>query len=378
MEQPRNTPRDDDTSKAKAKATHSIKTTRASDVKQQPITWIWDKRLAQGKMTILTGDPGLGKSQIAIDIVARITRGSNWCDGGIAPLGNCIILSAEDAADDTLCPRLEVAGANQDRVEIIESVVTQNGDRSFSLAHDLGALADTVKRIGNVSLIVIDPVTAYLGDKIDSHQTTAVRAVLEPLSRFAEQQRIAILAITHPPKATQSKAMHAFTGSLAFVAAARIALVALEEPDTERKLLLGVKNNLQRMPDGLGYHRVESTTSAGIVACHVLWDDHPVDITADEALHASPDNEGKLKKAELFLKTYLKGGPAPQQEILAQGKALGLSSRTLQRAKRNLDISSDKTDYESGWTWTLPRYDEGCQNAVPPRRQPLFGRKDAK
>jgi hypothetical protein len=170
IKEPRSTPHHDEDTAEKDQKTNSIKTIRASNVKQEPITWIWKKRLAQGKITILSGDPGLGKSQIAIDIVARITRGSKWCDGGMAPLGNCIILSAEDAANDTICPRLEVAGANLDRVEIIESVVTKDGDRSFSLAHDLGALTGTVKRIGNVSLIVIDPVTAYLGDKIDSHQ----------------------------------------------------------------------------------------------------------------------------------------------------------------------------------------------------------------
>jgi hypothetical protein len=106
-----------------------IKYVCAADVKQRPVIWIWKGRLAKGKMTILSGDPGLGKSQIANYMIACITKGDSWCDdGGIAAQGNCIVLSAEDADDDTICPRLEVAGANLGRVHIIKSVIKDGQD----------------------------------------------------------------------------------------------------------------------------------------------------------------------------------------------------------------------------------------------------------
>jgi putative DNA primase/helicase len=223
--------------------TNKINSIKASQIKRVPVEWIWDNRLAVSKLTLLGGDPGLCKSQIAIYAIAAITTGLQWCDGGTAPIGNCIILSAEDAANDTICPRLDPAGANSDRVHIIRSVSDKGVDRSFNLQNDSERLETMIEEIGDVRLIMIDPITAYLGDKIDSHQTTDIRAVLEPLARFAEKHKVAILAITHPPKAAQHKAINSFTGSLAFAAAARIVLIAIEEADSpmERKLLLGVK-----------------------------------------------------------------------------------------------------------------------------------------
>jgi len=117
----------------------------ASAVKQQPISWLWKNRLARGKITLLGGDPGLGKSQIVIDVIARISAGLPWPDGGTAPQGSCIILSAEDAAADVTCPRLELASADLSRVTIIQAVCERDGRRrSFSLQRDLDVLGDSV------------------------------------------------------------------------------------------------------------------------------------------------------------------------------------------------------------------------------------------
>ena len=114
-----------------------------------------------------------------------------------------------------------------------------------------------MNRFQTESELINLPSGRYMG-KIDSHRTTDVRAVLEPLDKFAETHNVAVLAITHPPKAVQAKALHAATGSLAFVAAARLAFLAIEEPETDRKLLLPVKNNLGPMALGLGYRLTES------------------------------------------------------------------------------------------------------------------------
>jgi hypothetical protein len=281
-----------------------------------------------------------------------------WPDGGFASCGNCIILSAEDAADDTICPRLEVAGADMSRVFLMRMAGKPGSKLTFSLAQDLPLLATAIEQLGNVTLLAIDPVTAYLGDKIDTHQTAAVRAVLEPLDAFAAQHRCAIVGVTHPPKAVQSKAINAFTGSLAFVAAARTAFVAIEEPETDRRLLLAVKSNVGPLPPGIAYRLKPARTPKGIEAIRVEWDTEPVDISANEAIHAAAEEGrrgGQRREAEEFLAAYLEAGPMPADKVRAAAEANGISERTLRRAKQSLRIVAEKADFQGGWTWRLPR-----------------------
>jgi AAA domain-containing protein/bifunctional DNA primase/polymerase-like protein len=330
----------------------------ASTFEQRPIDWIWKPRLARGKITLLAGDPGVGKSSLTTDIVARASTARMWPDNsGYASAGSCIILSAEDAANDTLCPRLAVAGADMDRVRIMR-MAGRPGTKSFSLATDLPLLAAAIERLGDVILLVIDPLSAYLGDKIDTHQTAAVRGVLEPLDAFAARYRCGILGVTHPPKAAQSKAINAFTGSLAFVAAARTAFIAIEEPETGRRLLLPVKSNIGPTAAGLAYRLEPTQTPNGIEAIRVLWDPEPVDVTANEAIAAAAEaarGSGQQSKAEEFLMAYLEAGPMPADKVLAAAEGNGISKRTLERAKGRLRVVSEKDTFRGGWTWRLPR-----------------------
>jgi putative DNA primase/helicase len=333
----------------------------ASDVQQCPVDWLWRNRIARGKQNLIGGDPGVGKSQIVIDMIARITRGSSWPDGGRAPLGNCMILSAEDKAKDTLCPRLDAAGADLSRVPIIQSVAEFDGKRrSFNLANDLELLARAVDKVGNVAMIMIDPVTAYLGGKVDSHRTTDVRAILEPLDRFADDHKVAIVCITHPPKAAQSKAINSFTGSLAFAAAARMAFVAIDDPEdplSGLQMLLPVKNNIGPMAPGLAYRRIGCVTEKGIQTTHVVWDPKPVKISANDAMRAADGGGGgkaARQEAEDFLKADLADGPKSALDLTETAKALGISERTLKRAPKDLGVVSEKPGYQKPWLWSLP------------------------
>ena len=144
---------------------YRLRVVRADTVKQEPIKWLWENRFARGKSSLIGGDPGQGKSQIVCDVISRITRGAPWPDGGgKALLGSCIILSAEDSAEDTIAPRLTAAGADLSKVYIMDAVeVVDGSSRSFSLATDLYQLAQLVEEIGDVVLIMIDPITAYHG-----------------------------------------------------------------------------------------------------------------------------------------------------------------------------------------------------------------------
>jgi predicted ATP-dependent serine protease len=240
---------------------------RMADIEAEAVQWVWPGRIARGKLTLIAGDPGLGKSQIAVDLIARITATEKYPDGVTAPSGSALILTAEDAAGDTVRPRLEAAGADLTRVYRLKAAVLREGVKTgvvtFSLQRDLAALTAKVREIGDVALVVVDPITSYMGDKIDSHRTTDVRAVLEPIAGWAEQNRIAVLGITHPPKAAPAKAIHALVGSIAYVAAARLVFLVVEEPETKRRLLLPVKNNLGALAPGLAYMLAQTLVGKG-------------------------------------------------------------------------------------------------------------------
>jgi len=344
--------------KDEAAVKNLLEFSRLDQVEPKRVEWLWENRLARGKLTLVAGDPGIGKSQISLDIAARISTGDSWPDGRRAPLGNVVILSAEDSSNDTLRPRLEAAGADLQRVHALQATIIEGKSVTFSLQAHLEMLGEKLAEIGDVALVDIDPITSYMG-KIDGHQTVDVRTVLEPLAAFAERHGSAVLAISHPPKATQSKALHAVTGSLAYVAAARMVFIAAREPQSERRLLLPVKNNLGEPAAGLGFSLGQRLVSNNILASHVLWDSAPVSITADEAVAAS-NNEGAsaMNEAMEFLREELAHGPQSTQDIKKAAASAGLSWATLRRAKETLEVRSSKAGITKGWAWELPRSEE--------------------
>ena len=338
----------------------------ASEIAPERVDWLWPGRIARGKHTCFAGEPGTGKSQLATDIEARITMGAEWpCGEGRAPQGSIIILSAEDGEADTIVPRLLAAGADLGRVHIISAVrIEDKGRRSFNLRADLDLLEQKVVELGDVGLIRIDPISAYLG-KTDSHNNAEVRGVLEPIAEMAERMRIAILSITHFSKtgaATMTKALHRFIGSIAFVGAPRAAFAVIEDSsDTERRLLLHAKNNLAAPPQGLAFRLKQTIVGdlgKGIVASRVEWEQEPVTVTADEALAAEAAgaaNTSSGVEAENFLQELLAEGPVPAKQVRADVDAAALSWSTVKRAKARLGIKAEKDGMDGGWSWSLPR-----------------------
>jgi putative DNA primase/helicase len=169
---------------------------RAADINPQPVLWLWPGRIARGKVTMLAGHPGLGKSQLALGIAAIVTSGGLWpVDRARAERASAIILSADDDPADTIRPRLEASGAGLERCHIIEATQDIGGDgrpqrRGFSLVDDLARLDAELRRLDDASLIIIDPITAYLG-AVDSHRNAEVRRLLAPLAELAAQRRVA-------------------------------------------------------------------------------------------------------------------------------------------------------------------------------------------
>src|SRR5262245_56076104 len=252
---------------------------RCADTEMTRVNWLWSNHLARGKLTMLCGDSTLGKSQISINLTAALTKTGEWPDGDPAPIGSVIILSAEDAINDTIVPRLAAAGADLNRVYCLKCVRVEGKAQSFNIQTNMHLIANKVRELGDVALVIIDPVTAYLGSEIDSHRISDVRAALLPLEKFAEEYDVAVLAISHPPKSPSTKALNFIAGSGAFTHAPRLTFMVIEDPELPgRNLLLAVKNTLGRKADGLGFSIVSPFVGPEqkILTSYVHWDDLPV------------------------------------------------------------------------------------------------------
>jgi hypothetical protein len=203
---------------------------KASAVVKRAVQWWWPGHLARGELEILTGIPDIGKSQIHCFYIAYMTTGRNWPNGAKGPRAcDVIMLTAEDNTAHTVCPRLAAAGADLDRVSILNKIRKDNKNRMFMLQEDLDVLEDILRSNPNVGLVTIDPITAYLGGKLDSHRATDVRNQLGPLKDLAESSNVAFSAITHPAKRPGPKALDHYIGSQAFIAAPRLGHIAIPE-----------------------------------------------------------------------------------------------------------------------------------------------------
>ena len=351
----------------------SLDSKRASAYQIRGITWFWPGRFALGKLGLLGGLPDKGKGLISADIIGRCTTGGEWpCKEGTAPKGNVIWFTAEDDIEDTVVPRLVAGGADVERVHIIGMAKNPDGSpRMFNLATDLPLLQSKIEEIGDVVLVIIDPVSAYLGvGKVNNSSTTDVRAVLAPLTKLAEEKKISIIGIMHfNKKADVTNAMLRIADSLAYVAAARHVYVVVDDAENDKaRLFVKAKNNLApdkhalRFMVGTQHVANDPDTNVEIWAPHVLWDSEHVEVTATEAMEAAEGGGGsaraRRKEAEEFLKSRLASGPVWVTEIEEEAKAqLICVTGALKRAKQDLRIKAwkehGKTD--GRWFWELPK-----------------------
>lgn len=340
-----------------------LQSRKAADIKPERVEWLWPGRLARGKHTCVAGEPGTGKSQLSIAIIAAITTGGDWpCGEGRAQLGSVIVLSAEDGAADTIVPRLIAAGADLTRVHIVSAVAEPNGRRGFNLQSDITLLEKKIAEIGDVVLVIVDPVSSYMG-KTDSHKNSEVRGVLEPLSDMADRTRTAILTITHFSKAgagNTTKALHRFIGSIAFTGAPRAAFAVIDDAEHEgRKLFLHAKNNLAPPPQGLAFRLEQTIVADNIVASRVWWESEPVTITANQALAAdATGTECKTEKEDAIdlLKAVLANGPMPAKEVEKMAREHAIGSKPLRSARETLKVKIDRDGFGLGSKslWSLP------------------------
>jgi hypothetical protein len=289
-------------------------------------------------------------------------------DEGYAPKGNVILLTAEDALDDTVAPRLEAAGADRARIEIVKMVREQGAGRMFSLHTDLAMLREKIVEVGDVVLVLIDPISAYLGvGKVDSYRTTDVRAVVGPLVNLAAELKVAMIGIMHfNKKLDVTNVLLRISDSLAYGATARHVYSVVNDPDNHRKLVVRAKNNLAASGAAqtlaFAFHSreigIDPSNNKPIVAPFIVWEDSHVDVTAVEAMQAANEFKSPTARdsARQFLHHLLANGPVASSEVDEAAKANGVCKRPLYRAKNDLNIiaKKDNSTPDGVWTWRLP------------------------
>ena len=322
-----------------------LKLIHMEDVVLKEVKWLWYPYIPYGKITIIEGDPGEGKTTLVLKLAAALSRGLPLpCDDDkeYEPI-HIIYQTAEDGIEDTIKPRLEKAGADCSMIRVIDET-----DKELSMTDDRleQAIIETKAR-----LIILDPIQAYIGATVDMHRANEIRPVLKHLGTIAEKHNCAIILIGHMNKASGSKSTYRGLGSIDIQATARsVLLVARLRDKPNIRIMAHDKSSLAPAGDAIGF---EMTEDNGMVCIG------PYDITIDELLSG---NEGRGKKkldiAENFIKEYFGSNKViPSNEIMMEAAKRSIKRNTLLSAKKKLGITSDKEKAEDGtiyWTWIMP------------------------
>jgi putative DNA primase/helicase len=339
-----------------------IITRRASDITPEPISWLWKYWLALGKLHIIGGVPEAGKTTLALAYAAIVSSGGTWPDGTLAAIGSVLIWTSEDDPADTLVPRLIRMGADLSRIEFIEEAIPPGAkSRPFNPATDMPGVVVKAKGIGDVALLILDPVVAAMPMTRNSHNGAETRNGMQPVVDFAKASDIAVIGIGHLTKGTAGKdPLERLNGSGAFGALPRLVMGAAKNEATgdgePERIMVRIKSNIGPSGGGFGYHIDTATLheNPAIEATRIVWE-LPLEGTALELMNAAEGETSKVSKldeAKRFLREALTKGERPQKEIKAYALGQGISWGTLKRASEGDEIGKRKDGF-GGWHWWL-------------------------
>lgn len=315
---------------------YELKLINMEDVKCENVEWLWYPFIPYGKITIIQGDPGEGKTTLVLQIIAKLTKGDAIINGESKEPINIIYQTAEDGLSDTIKPRLVVANADCSKVLVID-------DRETPLTMLDMRLEKAISETG-ARLVVLDPIQGFLGADVDMHRANEIRPVMKHIAEIAEKYRCAVILVGHMNKNSNGKSSYRGLGSIDFQAAARsVLIVGRVKGEPEIRVVCHVKSSLA--PEGKSI-AFKLDKEAGF-----QWIGE-YDVSVDDLLAA--DNRGqKLKEAKEFLKEILKSGSMTQKEISEEAENHGIKNKTLWNAKSDLKIESIKIGNQ--WFWMLPK-----------------------
>jgi len=331
----------------------------AAEIEPEPINWLWNNGLQVGVLNLLAGRSGGGKSTIAVSWCATVTRGGQWPDGHTCRTpGRTVYWSGEDGIKDTLLPRFIAADGDRAKMSFVEGVRTGEDKRPFDPAVDMPMLARAVEKLGDVRMIVLDPI-AVMVKGADSHKNVETRIGLQPFADLCASRGACGLGVHHFTKNTEGgDPLDRISGSLAFGALPRCGWVAakdLNAAEGARRLLIRVK--MSNGPDWGGFeYRLDRRELDGwpdITAQSVWWGD-ALEGTAKELLAQLETKPAAGSEAVAFLQSTLKDGPQMAVEVIASGKLQGLHERTLRRTLKKLGGLTEKASFNGPWLWQLP------------------------
>jgi DNA polymerase III delta prime subunit len=349
----------------------AVEIINGASIAPRSVAWLWPGWLAEGKLHILAGSPGTGKTTIAIALAAVLTSGARWPDSIRAPGGDVLMWSGEDDPEDTLLPRFLASGGDRSRIHFIRGMQEGKEWRPFDPSRDIPALIDAARRISLLRLLIFDSIVSAIAG--DSHKNAEVRRGLQPLVDFAAQAGCAVLGITHFTKGTIGREpIERVTGSLAFGALARLVMATAKPAGGEgKRRLVRAKSNIGADGGGFEYDLiVEPLTDHDFGAQRVFWG-NPLDGAARELLNDLEQLEessigGKHAEAEAFLREALGGGPTAVRDLKSAAQANCIGWRTVERAKGSLGIIAYKGGMKDGWLWRLPDVDPDGKSRTPP------------
>jgi len=324
---------------------------RLSEIQAAPVDWLWKPYLPTGMLVMLSGDPSSGKTYASLALGASFTVGRMPCCDVTCEPGDVVYLTVENSPAHVLKPRFDSLGGDPGRFHLLQGAIDEiEGEKSKFSAVSLSdvALLDETIQMTKARLVVVDPIQSYLGAGVDSHRSNETRPVLDGLARLAEKHFCCILLVRHISKASTNRAIHRGLGSIDFTGAVRSELLAGSDPeDPNRRALVHIKSNVGQLGSSVGF---------------VIGDDGlrwtgESSLTAAAILSPEPtsDRVSAMKEATEFLTQALGKGARPTKDLYEQASAMGISLRTLKRAKAQLGVKSHKgPGMDQPWEWLLP------------------------
>ena len=312
----------------------NLKLINMQDVEVEEVKWLIYPFIPYGKITIIQGDPGEGKTTLVLQIIARLTKGESIVNEEAKEPINVIYQTAEDGLADTIKPRLLSADADCSKVLVIDDKDTPLTMRDVRLEQ---AIVET-----NAKLIVLDPIQGFLGADVDMHRANEIRPVMKHISELAEKYKCAIILIGHMNKSSMGKSAYRGLGSIDFQAAARsVLIVGRIKDEPEIRVVCQTKSSLAPEAKSLAF-RLSEENGFGWIGDY--------DVTADDLLSGSAKGKKKQMAME-FLENTLADGQMPYTELLELAKQKGISEKTLRNAKDELGIKAKRANNQ--WYWCL-------------------------